>query len=101
MPAPSSSRSTPRFSCDRALVAHVRAFAPKPGPPKGASPRPPGQQGPGGGSAPAEAMPKAASLASLNERNHRLEKEVHELQTQSRRLEEVVHELQTQSRKLA
>jgi mono/diheme cytochrome c family protein/uncharacterized membrane protein len=85
----------------RGLVAYVRAFAPKPGPPKGASPRPPGQEGAGGGSAPAEAMPKAASLASLNERNHRLEKEVHELQTQSRRLEEVVDELQTQSRKLA
>src|SRR5262249_26045223 len=53
------------------------------------------------GSAPAGATPKAASPANLDERNHRLEKEVHELQTQSRRLEEEVHELQTQSRKLA
>jgi mono/diheme cytochrome c family protein len=46
-------------------------------------------------------MPKAASPPSLDERNHRLEKEVHELQTQNRRLEKEVHELQTQSRKLA
>jgi mono/diheme cytochrome c family protein/uncharacterized membrane protein len=85
----------------RSLVAHVRTFAPNPGPPKGASPRPPGQEGAGGGSAPAEATPKAASPASLTERNHRLEEVVHELQTQSRRLEEVVHELHTQSRKVA
>jgi hypothetical protein len=85
----------------RSLVAHVRAFAPNLGPAKGASPRPLEQEGAGGGPAPAEATPKAASPASLNEPNHRLEKEVHELQTQSRRLEEVVHELQTQSRELS
>jgi mono/diheme cytochrome c family protein/uncharacterized membrane protein len=85
----------------RSLIAHVRAFAPHPGPPKGASPRPPGEGGTGGGSAPAEATLKTASTASPNERNHSLEKEVRQLQTQNRRLEEVVHELQTETRKLA
>jgi mono/diheme cytochrome c family protein/uncharacterized membrane protein len=85
----------------RGLVSYVRSFAPTAGTPKVASPRPPGQAGARGGSAPAPATPKAAPRASSDERSQHLEEQVHELQTQGRRIEEQVHELQTQGRKLS